>query len=200
MHSKRHLQAKVSDDDQTTTQFNGRCEFVDWRKDASPRVQAIAIRRRDSIQRRALGSITRSTHGNREFADLSPLLCSNHNHHFGSLCRWKKVRICANAQLKFGSVTKTNAGGKRDAHAMPDWKYDVKWVEPGTWARKVSTCSRLDVRLGMDGIPIGVMREKGVPTLLAACMMMAEQWELSWVCGWTAVSAVAATGKSRKAR
>jgi hypothetical protein len=24
------------------------------------------------------------------------------------------------------------------------------------------------------------MRENGVPTLLAACMMIAEQWELSW--------------------
>lgn len=32
--------------------------------------------------------------------------------------------------------------------------------------------------MGSEGIPIGVMREMGMPTLLAACMMMAEQWEL----------------------
>jgi len=60
---------------------------------------------------------------------------------------------------------------------------NVKWVVPGTWARKVSTCSRLGMRLGMDCVPIGVMREKGVPTLLVACMMIAEQWELSWAEG-----------------
>jgi hypothetical protein len=60
---------------------------------------------------------------------------------------------------------------------------NVKWVEPGTWARKVSTCSRLDMRLDMDCVPIGVMREKGVPTLLVACMMIAEQWALSWAEG-----------------
>jgi hypothetical protein len=35
----------------------------------------------------------------------------------------------------------------------------------------------------MDCVPIGVMREKGVPTLLVACMMIAEQWELSWAEG-----------------
>ena len=40
----------------------------------------------------------------------------------------------------------------------------------------MSTCSRLDVRLGMNCVPIGVIREKGVPTLLVACMMIAEQW------------------------
>lgn len=73
-----------------------------------------------------------------------------------------------------------NAGGKHDAQAMPISTCNVKWVEPGTWARKVSTCSRLDVRLGMDCVPIGVMREKGVPTLLVACMMIAEQCKPSW--------------------
>jgi hypothetical protein len=32
----------------------------------------------------------------------------------------------------------------------------------------------------MDCVPIGVMREKGVPTLLVACMMIAEQCKPSW--------------------
>lgn len=82
--------------------------------------------------------------------------------------------------LESGSVRDANAGGKHDAQAMPIATCNVKWVEPGTWARKVSTCSRLDVRLDMDCVPMGVMREKGVPTLLVACMMIAEQWELSW--------------------
>lgn len=79
-----------------------------------------------------------------------------------------------------GSVMDANAGGKHDAQEMPISTCNVKWVEPGTWARKVSTCSRLDVRLGMDCVPIGVMREKGVPTLLVACMMIAEQCKPSW--------------------
>lgn len=34
------------------------------------------------------------------------------------------------------------------------------------------------MRLDLDGIPIGVMREKDMPTPLAACMMIAGQWEL----------------------
>lgn len=38
-----------------------------------------------------------------------------------------------------------------------------------------STCSGLDMRLDMGGIPIGVMSEKGMPT---ACIMIAVQWEL----------------------
>lgn len=85
----------------------------------------------------------------------------------------------------FGSVIEANAGEKHDAQAVPISRCNVKWVEPGTWARKVSTCSRLGMRLGMDCVPIGVMREKGVPTLLVACMMIAEQWELSWAEGWS---------------
>jgi hypothetical protein len=86
--------------------------------------------------------------------------------------------------FKIGSVMEANAGGKHDAQAMPLSRCNVKWVEAGTWARKVSTCSRLGMRLGMDYVPIGVMREKGVPTLLMACMMMiAEQWERSWARG-----------------
>jgi hypothetical protein len=81
---------------------------------------------------------------------------------------------------KISSVREANAGGKHDAQAMPNSTCNVKWIEPGTWARKVSTCSRLDTRLGMGCVPIGVMREKGVPTLLVACMLIAEQW---WVRG-----------------
>lgn len=83
-------------------------------------------------------------------------------------------------ESNFGSVKEANAGEKHDAQAIPISACNVKWVEPGTWARKVSTCSRLGMRLGMDRVPIGVMREKGVPTLLVACMMIAEQWELLW--------------------
>jgi hypothetical protein len=85
--------------------------------------------------------------------------------------------------FKFGTVMRTNAGGKHDAQAMPISTCNVKWVEPGTWARKVSTCSRLGMRLDMDCVPIGVMREKGVPTLLVACMMITEKWERSWARG-----------------
>lgn len=69
---------------------------------------------------------------------------------------------------------KSNAGGKHDTQAMPISTCNVKWAELGTWARKVSTCSRLGMRLDMDCVPIGVMSEKGVPTLLVACMMIAE--------------------------
>jgi hypothetical protein len=84
---------------------------------------------------------------------------------------------------KIGSVMESNAGGKHDAQAMPISTCNVKWVEPGTWARKVSTCSGCGMRLDMDCVPMGVMREKGVPTLLMACMMIAEQWERSWARG-----------------
>jgi hypothetical protein len=35
------------------------------------------------------------------------------------------------------------------------------------------------MRLDLDGLPIGVMRDKAIPTPLAACMMMiGGQWEL----------------------
>lgn len=88
-------------------------------------------------------------------------------------------------ESNFGSVIEANAGEKHDAQAMPISTCNVKWVKPGTWARKESTCSRLGMRLGMDYVPIGVMREKGVPTLLVACMMIAEKWKLSWVEGWS---------------
>jgi hypothetical protein len=84
---------------------------------------------------------------------------------------------------KISSVMGTNAGGKHDAQAMPISRCNVKWVEPGTWARKVSTCSGCGMRLDMDCVPMGVMRENGVPTLLMACMMIAEQWERSWARG-----------------
>ena len=66
-------------------------------------------------------------------------------------------------ELKFGSVIEANAGEKHDAQAIPISTCNVKWVKPGTWATKESTCSRLGMRLGMDYVPIGVMREKGVP-------------------------------------
>jgi hypothetical protein len=40
------------------------------------------------------------------------------------------------------------------------------------------------MRLDLDALPIGVMREKGIPTPLAACMMLiGEQWELWWAQG-----------------
>jgi hypothetical protein len=71
------------------------------------------------------------------------------------------------------------AGEKCNARFYPTSTCNVMWVKPGIWAGKKSTCSRFVMRLDLDALPIGVMREKGMPTPLAACMMMiAEQWEL----------------------
>lgn len=50
----------------------------------------------------------------------------------------------------------------------------------GRGVGKESTCSQVGVRLVPSDIPIGVIREMGKPTPLAACMMNAEQCEVSW--------------------
>jgi hypothetical protein len=82
-------------------------------------------KRRDTSEEATSGSVMRSTHGNREFADLSLLLYSIRNHHFDSL-REVEVRVsgstCACAYTNVGSVTSmNNAGEKYNRPLLPNF-------------------------------------------------------------------------------
>ena len=129
-------------------------EFLPYRREAMMAEQMFGDER----------SVTRSTHGNREFADLSLLLCNIHNHPTGTL-----IAVCIS--------------GVHHCCYSYSWTGMCCWAAcpicfsiGGRCAWKESTCSIVGVLLDSDDLPMGVMRENGVPTLLMACMMIAEQW------------------------
>ena len=109
-------------------------------------------------------SVTRSTHGNREFADLSLLLCNIHNHPTGTL-----IAVCIS--------------GVHHCCFSYSWTGVCCWAAcpicfsiGGRCARKESTCSIIGVLLDSDNLPMGVMRERG----MARCCMIDNAEERCW--------------------
>ena len=106
-------------------------------------------------------SVTRSTHGNREFADLSLLLCNIHNHPTGTL-----IAVCIS--------------GVHHCCYSYSWTGMCCWAAcpicfsiGGRCAWKESTCSIVGVLLDSDDLPMGVMRERG---MARCCMIDNAEW------------------------
>ena len=129
-------------------------EFLPYRREAMMAEQMFGDER----------SVTRSTHGNREFADLSLLLCNIHNHPTGTL-----IAVCIS--------------GVHHCCYSYSWTGMCCWAAcpicfsiGGRCAWKESTCSIVGVLLDSDDLPMGVMRERG----MARCCMIDNAEERCW--------------------
>lgn len=121
-------------------------------------------------------SVMRSTHGNREFADLTLLLCSNRSRRFDSLGRLRETAVSKDTIF----ISELAYAGERHAHSFQTRQRqsrEVKCGRGGKWAweeREHVLGSESAIGLGR-GLPIGVIRERPMLALLETCMMMNER-------------------------
>ena len=73
--------------------------------------------------------------------------------------------------------------GKEGEHVLQTWYAIVEPLEGAVGRELLQHVVERGIRcLGIEpSVNVGeAAREKGVPTLLVACMTISEQWELSW--------------------